>query len=62
MRPEHAKILSKYPFLAKVIIVIVVVAIIAAFVELVFDPNPITQNESTIDYFGFDHYDLMQDV
>ena len=43
----------------KVVIILLVVAIIAAFVELVFDPNPITKNESTIDYFSFDHYDIM---
>tara|TARA_R100001129_G_scaffold154112_1_gene116745 strand:- start:85 stop:264 length:180 start_codon:yes stop_codon:yes gene_type:complete len=59
MRPEHAKIVKKYPFLMRVIIVLMIIAIIAAFVELVFDPNPITKNESTIDYFSFDHYDIM---
>ena len=59
MRPEHAKIVGKYPFLMKVVIILILVAIIAAFVELVFDPNPITKNESTIGYFSFDHYDIM---
>ena len=43
----------------RVIIILMIIAIIAAFVELVFDPNPITKNESTIDYFSFDHYDIM---
>ncbi len=62
MRLEHTKIVKKYPFLLKVIIILILVAIIAAFVELVFDPNPITKNESNIDYFSFDHYDIMQDV
>ena len=59
MRPEHAKIVKKYPFLMRVIIVLMIIAIIAAFVELVFDPNPITKNERSIDYFIFDHYDIM---
>jgi len=55
---------KKHPLIVKVILLITIISIIAAFVELVFDPNPIVKNEkNSMDYFSFDVYDdIMQDV
>ena len=58
MRPEHAKIVGKYPILGKVVLILMVIAFIAGVVELVFNPNSIENeekdNNSSGYYDGFD--------
>ena len=59
MRPEHAKIVGKYPILGKIVLALMVIAFVAGVVELVFDPNPIENEEkdnntSSGYYDGFD--------
>jgi hypothetical protein len=60
VRLEHIKILGNTPILLRAMLIIMIIAIIAAFVEIVFDPNPIQQNEKTHYSSGYyDGFDVM---
>ena len=57
---EYMDRLKKYPLLAKVGLVVIVIAFVAGMIEIFIDPNPLNDEEDTSTSSGYyDYFDRM---